>query len=380
MKEKTMKILHIAPQPPSIDSGGGLGVYQTIKSLALNQYSVDYVGVPIKNVSICKLYEKLYYIEANHNVFIRFFDVLRGITNSRYRSWVDLKLNIDDYDIVVLDFTKLDYIIEKIGKTPLIVKVHNVEYDYSRVDYLNDKNLIKKILSKLSYNQEKRLLDRANKILALTHQDISRLEYLYKPTKKKFSINGVCVEDHAFQHSYEKVKLLITGSLWFMSNVKGIMWFINNVYTKLSEEGKLQLVIAGRQPRDELKALCKKYKSIYLIDSPDDMNSIFSEANLAVAPIFEGAGMKIKVAEALSHGLPVIGTNHAFIGYSDESNDCLVPANNSEDFIRVIREFMMISEKEFMQRSEKAHMLFLNNYSMTVSALQWKNAIESVKA
>ncbi len=372
-----MRILHITPQPPSLDSGGGIGVYQTIKSLKQNHYSVDYVGIKILDESISRLYDNLFYLESNTNLLIRIWDVLRGITNSTYRSWKKLNLDFEAYDVVVLDFTKLDYIEKKLGRTPLIVKAHNVEYDYTLADYSNNRSLSKKVLHRLSFNQENKILERADKVLVLSQQDLKRFFELYNPCVSKFCINGVCLEPKKFKHSYEKVKLLITGSLCYGANAKGIVWFINNVYSKIGLSDSISLTIAGKSPSEELISLCSDYDSINLIASPIEMHTFFSNANLFIAPIFDGAGMKVKVAEALSYGLPVIGTDFAFIGYDDYSS-CLVHANTSKEFIDAISRYISLGTDEFNNYSEASYRIYEKNYSMTASAMQWKKAVESV--
>ena len=73
-----------------------------------------------------------------------------------------------------------------------------------------------------------------------------------------------------------------------------------------------------------------------LVDSPEDMAPYFRGASLYLAPIFSGAGMKVKVAEALSYGLQVVGTRHAFIGYN-EASTALFEAETARDFASSIK-------------------------------------------
>ena len=54
-----------------------------------------------------------------------------------------------------------------------------------------------------------------------------------------------------------------------------------------------------------------------------------------MAPVLHGAGIKVKVAEALSFGLPIIGTSHAWIGYENIKEGKTV-ADLSEDFLEAL--------------------------------------------
>lgn len=75
------------------------------------------------------------------------------------------------------------------------------------------------------------------------------------------------------------------------------------------------MVCAGARPSDEIKQTISKYRDIHLVDTPPTMDPYFRHALAYVAPILSGAGMKVKVAEALSYGLTVFGTPHALLGY-----------------------------------------------------------------
>lgn len=371
-----MKILHFTPQPPTKISGGGLGVYQTIRSLAMQNNEIDYIGMEIDDPEIKEYYQNITVLKENSNFFTRAIDVLGGITNSRYRAWKSLNLDTSVYDLIVMDFTKADFIIPDIGYVPLIVKVHNVELDYTRNDYLSNKSLKKYVLYRNAYRQEKKILSRADGIMALTEKDIQRVKELYS-IDKKMLINPVCVDDKiSYQHKKNKhIELLITGSLWYESNIKGIIWFINNVFLS-GELPDCILTIVGSNPNKELINLCNKNQNIRIVASPKDISQYFYNADIVICPIFEGAGMKVKVAEAISYGIPVVGTKHALIGY--QISDGIIMANTSEEFLTGIKRISQLNDLQYGKIRENIHNVFKANYSMELSARQWQAMIDFV--
>ena len=173
------------------------------------------------------------------------------------------------------------------------------------------------------------------------------------------------------------MNILITGSLWYGSNEEGIVWFLQEVYSKI-DGNDIFLCIAGRNPSDRLKNICAQFNSVFLTDSPVDMKPLFEKANLYIAPIFDGAGMKVKIAEAMSYGLPVIGTDYAFVGYEIDNEKNAFLANTPEEFLQRIAFFRSIDSKKFVEYSEKAYQLYKNKYSMEASAIQWKTTIEKI--
>ena len=164
----------------------------------------------------------------------------------------------------------------------------------------------------------------------------------------------------------------MTGTLNYGPNVDGIIWFLDNVWTKNYNNEKFTLTIAGAHPNEKLKGIIANNTNVTLIDTPDDMTEYFLNADCYIAPIFDGAGMKVKVAEALSYGLPVIGTTHAFIGY-EEIEEGKYLANTTAEFIQQIEKLLTtkinnkiildeFDEKLSMNRSIEFYNKLINNY------------------
>lgn len=374
-----MKLIQITPQAPAENSGGGLGVLQTVLSLKENGHTIDYIGPQIEQDGIRELYNDVYFLKANTNIILRLIYLFRGITNSRYLDWKRLKIDFNDYDAVILDFTKLDYVLDRLNKKPLVVKVHNVEFDYASNDYNNNRSFEKYLISKLAYKQELKILKRADCILALTSNDKQRICELYNEIKKeRITINPVSIKEKNIIRIEEKrkpLRLLITGSLWYEDNVKGIIWFIENVLEKLTIS--VNLTIAGSNPRESLLERVSSIPNVTLIVSPKDMSNIFLDSDLFIAPVFSGAGMKVKVAEALSYGIPVVGTPHAFIGYIDTGLIKSFECYSNDDFIEAINSAFYENQDSWLARRQKCLEIFLNNYSITSSSIIWDDAIEN---
>lgn len=365
-----MRVLHITPEAPGRCSGGKLAVRQTLLSLVGNGYEVDYVGPEIEDQEACSLYSNIYALEPSNNVLLRIYDTFHRNTNRRYRSWLKLDLNFGTYDAVVMEFTKLDYVLKKIPKECLIVRVHNVEADYSDKNFQYNKTLTNYLDKVFSGMREKLIVKEAQKLIVLTDKDKKRLEELYQVPDEKMVIVPICIEERRSSKRAEPqkgtVNMILTGSLWFGPNYEGIKWFIENVYTKL--DIPKTLIIAGAKPNEELVERVKGMEGVSLIDSPDSMEPFFSKSDIAITPVFDGAGMKVKVAEALSYGLPVVGTDHAFEGYHIEHKINSYRANRPEEFIQSINHFYNLSIEEKIKMKTNSYELFQKCYSQQRSS------------
>lgn len=376
-----MRILHITPQAPGHFSGGELGIYQTLTSLETNRYEVDYVGPEIKDKDIKSKYSRMYILEPHHNLPLRIYDTLHGNTNKRYRSWLHLKLDFTAYDKIILEFSKLDYVLDKVPLEKLIVRIHNVEADYSEKNYQYKKTWYNYLDKQLAKKREAKIAEKAENFLVLTKKDEARMKELYGIVNKKFTVIPVCVEDHGYEKKQccgeEKITLLLTGSLWFGPNYSGITWFLDEVYPKL--QFLKEVIIAGAHPNEELKERVRNMPDVCLIDTPDSMEPYFRRADLAVTPVFDGAGMKVKVAEALSYGVPVMGTSHAFIGYEVEHGIHSFKGDTAEEFVQGIYEYqkMNVEEREILRQN--AYQLFKEKYSQSASSRYIRQVVEGVR-
>lgn len=371
-----MKILQITPQAPSLKSGGGIGVAQTALSLVENGYEVDYVGPPIEDASLAGIYRKHFILDATTSKLIRFIDLLHGVTYRRYRAWKKLKIDFGQYDFFVMDFTKLDYVLKRINPDKLIVRVHNVESEFVCVEYSKGFSAEGEILKKLTPIREKKLVHAARELVFLTSKDRSRMQELYGGDQHS-TVIPVCVTEKQYEKGKktdDTVSLLYTGSLNFSANIQGILWFINKVCPKLKVN--YSLTVAGYRPTEELLRVPSENPKVQIVDTPETMTPYFESADLVIAPVFDGAGMKVKVAEALSFGKPVLGTNHAYIGYkiSDRNNSFV--ANSVEEFAEQINYFGSLPVEQREEIKDKAYELFRSHYSISTSASLWADILE----
>lgn len=376
-----MRILQITPEAPGHFSGGKIGVKQTALSLVQNGHMVDYVGPEIEDEEIRSLYNCIYILEPSDNVPLRIYDSLYMNTNRRYRAWKNLKLNYSLYDAFVLDFTKLNYVLNRIPSDRLIVRVHNVEADYSFYNYQYNKNFVNFLDRLFSGKRERQIVSQANKLLVLTEKDRFRLCELYGAPLEKTEIVPVCVrppkEKEERGNSSREVKMIINGSLWFGPNYEGIKWFLEKVYNQLNFPKTL--ILAGSNPNKELVKKMSEFSDVTLVDTPSSMEPYFREADIAIAPVFHGAGMKVKVAEALSFGLPVIGTSHAFEGYTITHGINSFCSDDEDGFINSLKDYYNLNMAERLHMRQESQNLFQNNYSQICSNRIFQRVLSELK-
>ena len=373
-----MKILCVTFEKPSRKSGGGLGILQSLVSVCANG-TVDYVGPEFNLSDFPELsLSQCFFFNRRTDVITKISNIMRGVPLAYYASWISISNSLlpDAYDVLYLDFSRYDFVARwaKVHNLPVVLRVHNIEQDYlERI--AKGKNVSKsKLVAHLIYEKiskrESYCMELADQIIFLTQEDELRCRKLYGSVVSpgKCNILPVCIHEHNVLKWESPVKqpyILITGSLWYGANSDGIIWFLQNVWKSIVDQfPEVTLVVAGARPNQSVRAVCAKSINCELIDTPKDISPYFSNASLYIAPVFDGAGMKVKVAEALSYGIAVIGTPHAMIGYEAAYNVCQV-VQSSDGFVQKITSSIL---ENFKQPNRKAIMdIFKSNYTMSVS-------------
>ena len=195
-------------------------------------------------------------------------------------------------------------------------------------------------------------------IIALNERDQNEIEKRYH--RKVDILSPIVFKDQYNQPSYPEgitsaiPTCLFLGS-YFPMNVKGILWFVQNVLPQVSI--KLQIIGKG------MKAILPMVANLPNIEVYSDVANLkpyIEYADFMLLPIFEGSGMKVKTCEALMYGKNIIGTTEAFEGYNVDYDKVGALCNTKEEFIKILDS---VSKHPVPRFNQYARQTFLNKYS-----------------
>lgn len=136
-----------------------------------------------------------------------------------------------------------------------------------------------------------------------------------------------------------KPKVLFVSSLFMPNNVWGILWYIKKVHPLVKKECPgYRLIIAGntgdKKITDLLDVPIHEKGSIDLKANPTDqyLKELYAECMIFAAPIFHGAGVKLKIINALIEGLPVVTTPKGLEGSGLFHRKHLLEAERPDEF------------------------------------------------
>lgn len=137
-------------------------------------------------------------------------------------------------------------------------------------------------------------------------------------------------------------------------NREGIKWFFDHVYPLLDES--IKILIVG-----SVSKYIKARDNVMLFKYLEKPGDIYIGSRISICPLLGGTGLKAKVVEALSFGLPVVTTYKGVAGFPAKiDNGCLIADSPGEFANRVHK---LLKDKELYDyHSRRALDFFLQNF------------------
>ena len=226
-----------------------------------------------------------------------------------------------------------------------IIRNHNIEHDYIRQLGNKEKNPIKKLYYYFESLLLKRYEHRLNDIqafLPISTSDYDYFKHLY-PTAK-FSLTPPF-------HSYRKVMshtgmgsyCLFHGNLHHPENREAVFYLLDEVFSKINTP----LIIAGRNPGDDMIDACAHLPHCTLIANPDTeaMEQLIQDAQLQLMYTFQPTGMKTKLLIGMFYGRFILA-NEQMVRSTGLDHACIM-THGADEIRQKIEEYMPVP---FMQK------------------------------
>jgi glycosyltransferase involved in cell wall biosynthesis len=155
--------------------------------------------------------------------------------------------------------------------------------------------------------------------------------------------------------------LLFVGG-GFYANRAGISWFAKQVAPEIDTT----ICVVGHG-LDDLRDELDRHPNMRLIGAVDDLAPWYRGAKAVIAPIFDGSGMKTKVAEALMHGKRIAATSFALAGYNEVASQVGWVCDTKEAFIAAIRD---IERTEIPPFDPTMRSLYERHYSIEATKIR----------
>lgn len=259
----------------------------------------------------------------------------------------------EEYDMLYFDFTQVHYYAKFIKHPCKVLMCHDVIYQkYARKTGVINTSWIK--------YWEKKLLLTAKESFTFSKKDSDVIEKMYRI--KTIPINFY-LKTEKFEYSKRvKVadKMCFYGAWNRAENIEAIEMFIDKIFPLLKKKKRFEVIGGGmsRQLKEKLENI--GFECLGFVENPL-LN--LAECQALIAPLKQGAGVKVKVIDSLTVGLSVIGTVVAFEGIEDnENNKLFFRANTMVEFAEIIDNWENVTRSEKQEAADEFYKRYSGNH------------------
>jgi glycosyltransferase involved in cell wall biosynthesis len=325
-----------------------LGCEISLLSMNTTKHFVDISSLPsdfnhYKEIHVTSLDNSIRLTDAFFNLFSSESYHVSRFVSEDFRQQLIALLTENTYDVVQLDTLYLAPYIDVIkqhSNALVTMRAHNVEFEIWERITSNTRFLPKKwYLKYLTHKLKKYELDHLNKydyLVAVSERDLRKFKNLGYKNGAMASPIGLDLKNYTPRQSQNvQNDLCFIGALDWIPNVEGLIWFVENVWPRLS--GKypdLKFHVAGRNTPESI--LQMKVRNMVVHGEVDDAVKFVNAYSMMIVPLFSGSGMRVKILEGMALGKVVVTTTLGKEGIHAEHQEHLLVADTPEAFIQHI--------------------------------------------
>ncbi len=368
-----MKILFLTNRIPyPLNDGGNIATFQVADGLALKGHEVHIAALNTRkhHMDIEQLPSQV----AWHCVDIDTRLTMPGLAGGffstfpynvkRFRSaeYSQMLKNLqgkDSFDIIQIEGIYMGMYVAEIRNltnAPVILRSHNVEHRIWEGQYRSEKSILqrlylKNLVPKIRKFEEQRIHE-FDGIIAITEVD----EKWYRQQGYKGKIlsipAGVQVARLSTvrekeQNTGRSKKVAFIGSLEWIPNLDGVRWFLNETWPHILKAWPdAEFHLAGKGAPQEISGW--KIKGLKFHGTVHDAKEFITACDVFVVPLRSGSGMRLKILEAMSLGMPVVSTRSGAEGIPVTQKENIWIADEPLEISKAVR--YLFENQEFANK------------------------------
>ena len=281
-------------------------------------------------------------------------------------------------DVIILEWTWMMLFIDKVKRyfpnAKYVASEHDVSFLGAKREMDRETGL-RKIYRKLYYyNLKERELDCIRKCdYVVTHNHKDRrilLDNGIENTKV-----GVIVpyfeKPEVVSRNNVGDDIIFYGAMNRRENEISAIWFIKNVMPRISDLN-VRYIVIGNKPSQNMNKFASE--KIIITGFVEDVRPYFASARCLAAPIQAGAGIKVKILEAMAMGVPVLTNSIGIEGIDARDGYEYLHCETPEDYEKTIRSIIK-GDVDSEKIAGNALDMINSNYDMTRSFLTYSQEV-----
>jgi polysaccharide biosynthesis protein PslH len=133
------------------------------------------------------------------------------------------------------------------------------------------------------------------------------------------------------------------GTMYWPPNIDGITWFLDEIYPLIKQQvPDVRCTLIGARPPASIVERSHNDRTLTVTGYVEDPLPFLEDASMMVVPLRAGGGMRVKILNALSQGIPMVSTTLGCEGITVTNNSDILIADDAESFaaatVRVLLE------------------------------------------
>lgn len=339
------------PYPP--DNGSRLRVYHLLRALS-SKHRVSLMSFAFDNAMQTTAHilhdwcDVIASVDANPFVTNRASDLRTFFSQRPVASrpvpamshLVGQALNLHKYDSVIASTgMMIDYALMTPPATARILEEHNAMGRWAWERYQQSTNTAQRLRRWLSWGKgrlyEARTYPRFDLITMVSEEDRQATVDAIGQSRTCVEVipNGVdCTHNYPGIIDAQPNNIVFNGSLTYKANYDAMQWFLAEVWTRVRAHAPdVKLTITGSTTGVNMAGLALD-DHVRLTGYVEDVRVPVAEATIAIAPIRQGGGTRLKILEAMALGTPVVATPKGAEGLNVVDGEHLLLAGSAERF------------------------------------------------
>lgn len=348
--------------------------------LDVQQYGIEDNIIVLGDSLFDKIVRTLRHIERKYNYNQKYAGLLdlgreKAFVNKLY----ELLSNHYKPDLIVLEWTEIVLLVDYIKCFFPNIPIVAIEEDVAYLGYERKVSFASKgVLKRLAYQHYKKLkelelnaLNKVNIVITNNSKD-SRLLIKDGIDKKKIFMWNVFYHNMLeCNRSLKKSEILFFGAMDRPENYLSAIWFIEKVMPLITDLD-VSFIVLGSNPPKKLRL--KQSERIIVTGFVKKLEPYFEKSMCLVAPLILGAGVKVKILEALTSGIPILTNSIGIEGIDAVNGREYFHCESPQDYERIIRKIYN-DEINSNEIGKNAKAFMRQNYSLENSALRFKELV-----
>lgn len=154
----------------------------------------------------------------------------------------------------------------------------------------------------------------------------------------------------------EKNSLLFIGNFWHQPNEDAVLYFCTEILPLIRRDvPDLVVYIVGNAPTENVKRMADQ--TVKVVGWVPETAPYLERCQVSIVPLRYGAGMKGKVGEAMSAGIPVVTTPIGVQGMDVRDGEEILVADSAESFARSVKK--LLADKDLFARVSSNAMSYI---------------------